>query len=166
MSVVTQKVARKGRWPEFVLLLLALGTGFLAYYLVHIGMDGEGLPGRFSTLLPAAIVLVFGAHLVIRWLAPYADPILFPAALALNGLGLAMIYRIDLSDGTNAARSQLMLTAVSLVFMVATVALIKNHRILRGYMWLSLIAGVALWLTVMCMTSLLGAALVGKKRKA
>ena len=27
-------------------------------------------------------------------------------------------------------------------------------------------AGVALWLTVMCMTSLLGAALVGKKRKA
>lgn len=74
MSVVTQKVARKGRWPEFVLLLLALGTGFLAYYLVHIGMDGEGLPGRFSTLLPAAIVLVFGAHLVIRWLAPYADP--------------------------------------------------------------------------------------------
>ena len=149
MSVVTQKVARKGRWPEFVLLLLALGTGFLAYYLVHIGMDGEGLPGRFSTLLPAAIVLVFGAHLVIRWLAPYADPILFPAALALNGLGLAMIYRIDLSDGTNAARSQLMLTAVSLVFMVATVALIKNHRILRGYMWLSLIAGVALLLLPM-----------------
>jgi len=149
VSVVTQKVARKGRWPEFVLLLLALGTGFLAYYLVHIGMDGEGLPGRFSTLLPAAIVLVFGAHLVIRWLAPYADPILFPAALALNGLGLAMIYRIDLSDGTNAARSQLMLTAVSLVFMVATVALIKNHRILRGYMWLSLIAGVALLLLPM-----------------
>ena len=27
-------------------------------------------------------------------------------------------------------------------------------------------AGVALWLTVMCMTSLLGAVLVGKKRKA
>ena len=27
-------------------------------------------------------------------------------------------------------------------------------------------AGVTLWLTVMCMTSLLGAALVGKKRKA
>ena len=27
-------------------------------------------------------------------------------------------------------------------------------------------AGVALWLTVMCMTTLLGAALVGKKRKA
>ncbi len=149
MSVVTQKVARKGRWPEFFLLLLALGAGLLAYFLVHIGTGGEGLPGRFPMIVAASILIVGAAHLTIRWLAPYADPVLFPAALALNGLGLAMIYRIDLADDTSAVKSQLMLTGVSLVFMVATVALIKNHRILRGYMWLSLIAGIGLLLLPM-----------------
>ena len=149
MSVVTQRVARKGRWPEFFLLLLALGAGLLAYVLVHIGTGGEGLPGAFPTIVVAAVLIAGAAHLIIRWLAPYADPILFPAALALNGLGLAMIYRIDLADETSAVKSQLLLTGVSLVFMVATVALIKNHRILRGYMWLSLIAGIGLLLLPM-----------------
>ena len=146
MSVVTSAPARKGRVPELLLLVLALATGLLAYFLVHIGTGGTGLPDRFPMIagISAAVVLV--AHLAIRWTAPYADPILFPSALLLNGLGLAMIYRIDVADETNAVKSQLQLTAVSIVLMMVTVLVLRNHRILRNYMWVSLVAGILLLL--------------------
>ena len=41
------------------------------------------------------IVIGVITHLVIRKLAPYADPLLLPIAVLLNGLGLVMIHRLD-----------------------------------------------------------------------
>ena len=149
MSVVTSAPARKGRIPELLLLIIALGIGLLAYFLVHIGTGGSGLPDNFTTIAAVAGVVVAVAHLAIRWRAPYADPILFPAALLLNGLGLAMIYRIDLADETGAVKGQLQLTVVSIVLMTLTVLLLRNHRILRNYMWVSLVAGIGLLLLPM-----------------
>ena len=116
---------------------------------MHIGTGGSGLPDNFTTIAVVAGVVVAAAHLAIRWTAPYADPILFPAALLLNGLGLAMIYRIDLADETGAVKGQLQLTVVSIVLMTLTVLLLRNHRILRNYMWVSLVAGIGLLLLPM-----------------
>ena len=63
-------------------------------------------------------VLAGGALLVhvVLWIrARYADPYLLPIAVALNGLGLAMIHRIDLSTGQTAANTQVVWTAVAMV---------------------------------------------------
>lgn len=146
MSVVAQSPTRTGRWPELGLSVLALGIGFSAYVLAYWGLGSDGIPSTLHILLPAALVFILAAHLVIRHFAPYADPVLFPSALALNGIGLAMIYRIGVTTGVNSVRSQLLLTFVGIVLMVLTVAILRDHRLLRRFTWTSLFAGIFLLL--------------------
>jgi hypothetical protein len=38
---------------------------------------------------------VFIAHLAVRWLAPWSDPLMLPLAAMLNGLGVVMIWRLQ-----------------------------------------------------------------------
>ena len=64
----------------------------------------------------AAVVV----HLWVRRTAPWADPVILPAAVALNGLGLAMIQRLDmayeiLERTHNYAAKQAMWTGVGIV---------------------------------------------------
>lgn len=41
-------------------------------------------------------MLALLAHLAVRWRIPYADPVILPCVVLLNGLGLTMIHWIDL----------------------------------------------------------------------
>ena len=87
-------VARPRRNVELVLLVLALAVGIGAQALV--GVDRQKAFDTdfwFQSGLLAAAALAF--HVVLRIRAKYADPVILPLVVALNGLGLAMIHRLD-----------------------------------------------------------------------
>ena len=85
---------RPRRNVELVLLVLALAVGIGANALV--GVDQQKAFDTdfwFQSSLLAAAALAF--HIVLRFRAKYADPVILPLVVALNGLGLAMIHRLD-----------------------------------------------------------------------
>ena len=89
-------VHRRRRGAELFLLVLALAVGIGAYAAVGVGVEGE-VPADIIAYGGWLAGLAVAAHITVRLVAPYADPILLPAVVALNGLGLAVIHRLDLA---------------------------------------------------------------------
>jgi cell division protein FtsW (lipid II flippase) len=140
-------VPRKRRGAELGLLAFALGIGLAAYALVDLNVLGAVTP-RFPTLAAVSAGLVLVAHLAVRWRLPYADPVLLPCVVLLNGLGLTMIHRIDLinSPPLAGARQQLVWTVIGVVAFVAVLVLLRDHRPLQGYTYTIGLAGIVLLL--------------------
>ena len=95
------------------------------------------------------MVLAGAAHVLLRFKAPYADPVILPIAVALNGIGLAMIFRLDLGSqvtgGTqDLAPRQLQWTALGILCAFALVWFLRDHRTLRRYTYTAMIAGIVL----------------------
>jgi len=144
MAVVTHERPRTGRAAELGLLVIALLIAVGAYAQVALAIDGE-LPADLATRAGGLAVLAVVIHLLVRWKAPYADPVILPVVVALNGLGLAMIYRIGLATGeSGAADRQLMWTLVGAAAAVATLWVIRDHRVLRRYTYTAMVAGLVL----------------------
>ena len=149
-SAIMGFVHRRRRGAELFLLLLALVVGIGAYAAVGIGVDQEvpaDLFGYGAWLAGLAIV----AHLVIRFVAPYADPVLLPVVVALNGLGLAVIHRLDLAKESAGrfheyAQQQLTWMTLGVVLFVATLLLVRDHRVLQRFTYTSGLAAIVLLL--------------------
>nr|WP_231926868.1 FtsW/RodA/SpoVE family cell cycle protein [Micromonospora siamensis] len=104
----------------------------------------------------AALGLVFlGLHLVIRWLAPFADPALLPAVALLNGIGVGFLRRYDLARATPAEREdlaifagtggrQLAWTLGAVLLAAGLLALMRDHRSLSRYAYTLGLAGIVL----------------------
>jgi cell division protein FtsW (lipid II flippase) len=125
-------VHRRRRGAELFLLVLALGVGIGAYASVGLGVKGE-LPVDMVAYSAWLAALALAAHVVVRFTAPYADPVLLPVATALNGLGLAMIYRIDLASNTSHSAKQLMWTTLGVALFAGVLILLRDHRRLQAY---------------------------------
>jgi cell division protein FtsW (lipid II flippase) len=142
-------VFRSRRGAEFLLLLLALLVGVGAYASVGLGLDGE-IPTDIIGYGGWLVALAFACHLVVRSFAPYADPVLLPIAVALNGLGLAMIHRIDVTtldlrpDETAHAPRQLMWMTLGAVIFTAVLIAVRDHRRLQAFTYTSGFTGIAL----------------------
>lgn len=125
-------VHRRRRGAELFLLVLALVVGVGAYAAVGLGVDGE-VPTNILGYGGWLAALVVVAHVVVRIVAPYADPVLLPVVAALNGLGLAIIRRLDVALDTSSADNQLMFMTVGVALFVAALFLIRDHRLLGRY---------------------------------
>jgi cell division protein FtsW (lipid II flippase) len=91
--------------------------------------------------------LALGAHVVVRFTAPYADPVLLPVVTALNGLGLAIIYRIDLASRTSLSAKQLLWTTLGVALFAAVLVFLRDHRRLQAYTYTFGLAALVLLLT-------------------
>jgi cell division protein FtsW (lipid II flippase) len=129
-------VPRKRRGAEFFLTVLAVFIGIAAYASVGLGVEGR-IPADTYKLGGALIVLAVATHLIVRKVAPYADPVLLPLVISLNGLGLAMIYRLDLgrqqidAERTAFANSQLVWTGMGIVAFAVILVAVRDHRRLQ-----------------------------------
>ncbi|MFI6700695.1 FtsW/RodA/SpoVE family cell cycle protein [Streptomyces sp. NPDC050509] len=136
----------KRRGVELSLLLCAVLISVFGYVAVGLGKDRAVPPDAlgYGAGLGALALL---AHLAVRLRAPYADPLLLPIAILLNGLGLVLIYRLDLeTPDDRAAPTQLVWSTLGVALFIAAVVFLRDHRVLARYAYLSV--ATALFLLV------------------
>ncbi|WP_354641594.1 FtsW/RodA/SpoVE family cell cycle protein [Kitasatospora camelliae] len=136
------------RNTELAMLAFAVVIPMLAYANVGLAMDGT-LPGGMLGYSLGMGALALIAHLVMRRFAPYADPLLLPLATLLNGLGVVMIWRLDKAGGLlvpnyPAATNQLMWSGLGVALFVGVAILLKDHRILQRYTYISMAVSLVL----------------------
>ncbi|MFF3397036.1 FtsW/RodA/SpoVE family cell cycle protein [Streptomyces sp. NPDC002659] len=161
MSVVTNTTtigaieAPSRRNTELMLLAFAVVIPVFAYINVGLALDGK-LPAGVLGYGIGLGLLAGVAHLAVRKFAKYADPLLLPLATLLNGLGLVMIWRLDQSPRliqraeklfggfSPDAPKQLLYSAIGIGLFVGVLILLKDHRILQRYTYISMAAALVL----------------------
>ncbi|HEX5542308.1 MAG TPA: FtsW/RodA/SpoVE family cell cycle protein [Micromonospora sp.] len=148
------RVRKSRRNAELVLLLLAMAL--VAVYSATVEANLlDTVTGDFW--VPAALLtgVFLSLHLVIRFLAPYADPVLVPAVSLINGLGVGFLRRLDLGRAEAAARAdlpifagtggrQLAWTLVSVLLAAGLLVLVRDHRVVSRYAYTLGLAGIVL----------------------
>lgn len=149
------KALRRLRMPqthrnrELGLLLFAFLIYGSATALVQLGVFGR-IDGTFLIYSGGITVLALILHVVLRLRAPAADPFVVPIATLLTGLGIAMIYRIDLGKGWEGwdafSLRQIAWSAIAIAAAIAIVIALRNYRVLFRYTYVFGFAGIALLL--------------------
>ncbi|WP_232012093.1 FtsW/RodA/SpoVE family cell cycle protein [Actinomyces slackii] len=135
-----------GRWAEAALLGIALIIGLGGFLLTALNRTGSS-PAQIAVLGGSLAAIALLVHLWVRYTAPWADPVILPTAVALNGIGLAMIQRLDQSYLASdqmqyyVGNKQLVWTILGVILFCA-VLLLRDHRRLRRWdtwaMWTGL----------------------------
>ncbi|MFE5593647.1 FtsW/RodA/SpoVE family cell cycle protein [Streptomyces sp. NPDC056549] len=134
----------KRRGVELSLLIGAVLISVLGYAEVGLARSGA-LPPDAARYGAGLGLLALVAHLAVRFRAPYADPLLLPIAVLLNGLGLVLIYRLDLETPKDqAAATQLVWSTLGVALFIVVVVLLRDHRTLQGYAYVSVAAALGL----------------------
>lgn len=133
----------------FALLITAAGM-----ITVDLTLRGAvtALTFRILMTMSAASAVV---HMVIRVRAANADPILFPLAVLLTGIGTAVIHRLDFADELRAinrsepipaskAGAQATWFVVGALLLALTLIAVRDHRRIQRYPWTLTLVGLLL----------------------
>jgi cell division protein FtsW (lipid II flippase) len=107
--------------------------------------------------VPAALlsVLFLSLHLVVRFTAPYADPVLIPAVALVNGLGVGFLHRLDLARAiankqpepgvfAGTGGRQLAWTLGSLILAAILLVVVRDHKTVSRYAYTLGLVGIVL----------------------
>lgn len=130
-----QRPRRRG--VELSLIVAAVLVSMYGYAEVGLARNGAVPPGTLGYGAGLAGLALL-AHLAVRTSAGYADPLLLPIAVLLNGIGLVLIYRLDLepSLGPKAAPAQLIWSATGVGLFIVVVLALRDHRLLARYAYI------------------------------
>jgi cell division protein FtsW (lipid II flippase) len=143
------KIPTKLRNLEAALILFAMVITSFALALVDLGATGK-LNVSIIGLSLGLGAIVLALHVAQRFVARDADPLILPIVTLLNGLGIAMIHRLDIANGLTGWQSQatrqMVWTAIAIVVAIAVIVVVRNHRVLQRYRYLWMAAGIFLLL--------------------
>jgi cell division protein FtsW (lipid II flippase) len=132
------------RGVELALIVLAVLLSVYGYCAVGLARQGSVPPGAAGYGAGLGVLALL-AHLAVRLRAPYADPLLLPIGVLLNGLGLVLLYRLDLeTPGDRGAPAQLVWSALGVALFIMVVLLLRDHRVLQRYAYVCVVAALAL----------------------
>jgi cell division protein FtsW (lipid II flippase) len=130
----------------FGLLILAVAGSLVAYALQGLGLHGE-VPRNFGVYSVLFTGASLGGWLVIRYAARSADPAVYPVAVLLGGLGLAMLYRLmDERGRVDIAQDQAVWLLIGLACFALTLVVVRDIRQLDAYTYTIGLAGIVLLL--------------------
>ncbi|MGW2521247.1 FtsW/RodA/SpoVE family cell cycle protein [Streptomyces sp. NPDC001617] len=134
------------RGIELALIVLAVLLSVYGYCAVGLAKYGTVPPGAAGYGAGLGVLALL-AHIAVRLRAPYADPLLLPIGVLLNGLGLVLIYRLDLeTPGDRAAPTQLVWSTLGVTLFTVVVLLLRDHRVLQRYAYVCVAAALVLLL--------------------
>ncbi|MBW9092617.1 FtsW/RodA/SpoVE family cell cycle protein [Microbacterium jejuense] len=141
------RVPQTHRNRELALLIFAFVINGSAVALVQLGALGA-IDWTFLVYCGGLTALVIALHILLRLRARDADPFVVPIATLLTGIGLAMIYRIDIArerHGWDAfSTRQLAWAAIALVAAILVVMFLRNYRVLFRYTYIFGLVGIVL----------------------
>ncbi len=100
-------------------------------------------------------VLLLGLHMVVRYTAVYADPVLIPAVGLINGLGIAFLRRLDIAKAISEKREipslfagtggrQLQWTLIALILAAVLLLVVRDHKVVSRYAYTLGLVGIVL----------------------
>jgi cell division protein FtsW (lipid II flippase) len=135
------------RGLELFLCILAGLIGVWAYAATDLNQQNK-LPANLVPVAGIWLGICVLAHLAVRIRLRYADPVILPVVLLLNGVGLAMIHRIDVyfNYHTNRAQTQLIWTGLAVACFILLLIVLRDYRVLQRYPYVLFIVGMGLLL--------------------
>ena len=129
----------RARTLELSLLVLGTVITVVAYGLLNAG-ESTDIRAEIAIFFGIILVLLLGAHVVIRKTAPNADGLLLPLAALLNGLGYVVIARLD----SGLAASQSAWTFIGILAFSATLLVFRDLKRVANYRYTLALLGVGL----------------------